>query len=87
LATLTAATSPRAKGAILLANCTAGRQALSADALRVRVEIPYTPASPAATPATPPATIMASRFLPALDEGLLDSDMIGETPVVPRAGT
>src|SRR3569832_1679454 len=42
LATLTAATSPRAKGATLAARSTAGRQALSPPALRVRAVIPYT---------------------------------------------
>ena len=53
--TPTAATSPRASGAIRRAVSTAGRQAGATAALPCRRPIPYTPASPTATPATPPS--------------------------------
>ncbi len=60
---VSAATSPRIRGARRLAVSTAGRQAVSPPGLRARVPIPYTAASPAATPANPPIRMMASRFL------------------------
>src|SRR6201991_5124168 len=86
-ATFTAAPSPWAKGATLWAVSSAGRQALSPPALRVRAVIPYTPPSPTTTPARPPARIKASRFLAKLEEGRVGSVMVGKTSgAVPKSG-
>src|SRR3954471_11525967 len=78
LATLTAATSPRAKGASFLANSTACRQltsfAGSPPTLLRRTEIPYTPASPTTTPAIPQDKTMARRFCAAADRDSVISE-------------
>ena len=85
LATMTAATSPVASGAIFAARATAGRQITSfamslggpPNRLPVRAAIPYTPARPTATPASPPMRTRTSRLM----AGFLDgrSVMRGET--------
>src|SRR5262245_45593834 len=80
VATATAATSPRAKGAIRLAVSTAGRQAGSPPRLPSNALIPYIAASPMTTLAKPPATTTASRLLVWLFAAS-DPVMVGETSV------